>query len=601
MQFGSVHAKLVAQCSFRRGGSGHPECARDASGVGDVLVALGLIQRLFTESLVRTQETVDFGNVYPPQQVRVVGRIGPTVGCSSPYPSVNCANAGHGFLGGTRRAEGCRGEKVGRALKAAPRVVSVVGVGCDARHGKRVHRLQEQCAKPTDEHRCITVDANDRTVGGEPPGALFVHQAQHAGVAVGAGDTGTDRITNGRAEAGQLRIDLWGDFQLHQDPIVPAYASFMPSPAEEKLLSTRWMLKAAVIFWGGFLLMVATRHSFHRLTNLLLLLLVSIFLSLAIEPGVNKLESRGWRRGRATITILLSVIVGAIALMSLFATLVATQLVDLLRNSEKYVNETVDFINRNFNANIDPQQVNSSITDPNGPVQRFIDSQQDKVVSVSVQALSVLLQIFSVLLFTFYFVADGPKWRRIICSRLAPERQVRVLEAWEIAVSKTGGYLYSRALLALVSSFFHWIAFQAIGTPAPIAMAIWVGLVSQFMPVVGTYVAGVLPLVLSFIEEPSSAIFVIGFIIVYQQIENYLVSPRITARTMDLHPALAFGSAIAGAALLGPIGALLALPGAAMVQALASERGVRHDVIDSPLTTPQPAREKKQRRRKAAD
>jgi predicted PurR-regulated permease PerM len=375
----------------------------------------------------------------------------------------------------------------------------------------------------------------------------------------------------------------------------------MPSPAEEKLLSTRWMLKAAVIFWGGFLLMVATRHSFHRLTNLLLLLLVSIFLSLAIEPGVNKLESRGWRRGRATITILLSVVVGAIALMSLFATLVATQLVDLLRNSEKYVNETVDFINRNFNANIDPQQVNERITDPNGPVQRFIDSQQDKVVSVSVQALGVLLQIFSVLLFTFYFVADGPKWRRAICSRLPTDRQVRALEVWEIAVSKTGGYLYSRALLALVSSFLHWIAFQAIGTPAPIAMAIWVGLVSQFMPVIGTYVAGVLPLVLSFIEEPSSAIFVIGFIIVYQQIENYLVSPRITARTMDLHPALAFGSAIAGAALLGAIGALLALPGAAMVQAIAGQRGTRHEVVDSPLTTPQAEPEKKKRRRKSAD
>lgn len=373
----------------------------------------------------------------------------------------------------------------------------------------------------------------------------------------------------------------------------------MPSPAEEKLLSTRWMLKAAVIFWGGFLVMVATRHSFHRLTNLLILLLVSIFLSLAIEPGVNKLEARGWRRGRATITILLSVIVGAIALMSLFATLVATQLVDLLRNSEKYVNETVDFINRNFNANIDPQQVNERITDPNGPVQRFIDSQQDKVVSVSVQALGVLLQIFSVLLFTFYFVADGPKWRRAICSRLPSDRQMRVLEVWEIAVSKTGGYLYSRALLALVSSFFHWIAFQAIGTPAPIAMAIWVGLVSQFMPVVGTYVAGVLPLVLSFIEEPSSAIFVIAFIVIYQQVENYLVSPRITARTMDLHPALAFGSAIAGAALLGAIGALLALPGAAMIQAIASQRGTRHDVIESPLTTPQPPREKKKRRGKA--
>jgi predicted PurR-regulated permease PerM len=132
-------------------------------------------------------------------------------------------------------------------------------------------------------------------------------------------------------------------------------------------------------------------------------------------------------------------------------------------------------------------------------------------------------------------------------------------------------------------------------------MAIWVGLVSQFMPVIGTYVAGVLPLVLSFIEEPSSAIFVIGFIIVYQQIENYLVSPRITARTMDLHPALAFGSAIAGAALLGAIGALLALPGAAMVQAIAGQRGTRHEVVDSPLTTPQAEPEKKKRRRKSAD
>ena len=168
---------------------------------------------------------------------------------------------------------------------------------------------------------------------------------------------------------------------------------------------------------------------------------VSIFLSLAIEPGVNRLERRGWRRGRATISILLSVVIGAIAIMTLFGTLVANQMVDLLRNSEHYVSETVKFVNDTFNANIDPKEVNDKIADPNGPVQRFINAQQDKVVSVSVKALGFLLQAFSVLLFTFYFVADGPKWRRIICSRLAPDRQVKVLNGWEIAVDKTGGYL----------------------------------------------------------------------------------------------------------------------------------------------------------------
>ena len=380
----------------------------------------------------------------------------------------------------------------------------------------------------------------------------------------------------------------------------------MSSPGEEnippseknRMGSTRWLIRAAVIFWVGFLVMVATRHSINRLTNLFILLLVSLFLAFAIEPGVNKLEARGWKRGRATIGIVLSVVVLCSAFLALFGTLVASQVADLLQNSEKYVNESVSFVNDTFNTKIDPREVNDKISDPNGPVQRFIDSQQDRVITLSVQALGALLQVFSVLLFTYYIVADGPKLRRALCSRLSPERQRSVLDGWEIAVNKTGGYLYSRALLALLSSFFHWIAFQAIGTPAPIAMALWVGVVSQFLPVVGTYVAGVLPVVLSFVNHPASALFVIGFIVVYQQVENYLFSPRITARTMELHAALAFGSAIAGAAVLGPVGAVLALPAAAMIQAIASEWGTRHEVIDSPLTYVVPIKERVRRAKK---
>jgi len=117
--------------------------------------------------------------------------------------------------------------------------------------------------------------------------------------------------------------------------------------------------------------------------------------------------------------------------------------------------------------------------------------------------------------------------------------------------------------------------------------------------VIGTYLAGALAVLIGLLDDPWKGAISLAVVVVYQQVENYLVSPRITARTMDLHPALAFGSAIAGAALLGAIGALLALPGAAMIQAIASQRGTRHDVIESPLTTPQPPREKKKRRGKA--
>ena len=75
-----------------------------------------------------------------------------------------------------------------------------------------------------------------------------------------------------------------------------------------------------------------------------------------------------------------------------------------------------------------------------------------------------------------------------------------------------------------------------------------------------------------------------AFIVIYQQIENYVFAPRITARTMELHPAVAFGAALAGASLLGAVGAVLALPAAAMMQALAGEWGKRYDVVDSHLT-----------------
>jgi predicted PurR-regulated permease PerM len=201
-----------------------------------------------------------------------------------------------------------------------------------------------------------------------------------------------------------------------------------------------------------------------------------------------------------------------------------------------------------------------------------------------------LLRLFSVLLFTFYLVADGPKMRRAICSRLTPARQERILGVWELAGDKTGGYLYSRALLALLSTLFHWIVFQSLGLAAPVALALWVGIISQFLPVVGTYLAGILPVLLALLESPVTALIVLIAIVVYQQVENYVFSPRITARTMSLHPALAFGAALGGAAVLGAVGAVLALPAAAMGQAILSEWGDRHQVIPSDLTDVRPHR-----------
>jgi predicted PurR-regulated permease PerM len=364
----------------------------------------------------------------------------------------------------------------------------------------------------------------------------------------------------------------------------------------------RWVWKAVAIFWLGYILSIVTRSVWTSLSALFLLLLVSLFLSLAIEPGVNRLAARGWRRGTATAVILVGVFLGFVIFIVAIGTLVGQQIATLLGDSEKYVNRTVNFINDNFDTHINASQVIAQINDENGAVQKFIRSQQGKVVDISVTALGVLVKGLSVLLFTFYLVADGPKMRRALCSRLRPDRQRRVLSGWELAIDKTGGYIYSRALLAGLSAFFHWVLFQAIGIQAPVAMALWVGLISQFLPVVGTYIAGALPVLVQFVDSPPKALVILIFVILYQQIENYFLLPRITARTMDLHPAIAFGSAIAGGAVLGAVGAILAIPAAAMAQAVLSNFGERHEVVESHLTSMHPGKRLvKRSRRKRVD
>jgi predicted PurR-regulated permease PerM len=342
----------------------------------------------------------------------------------------------------------------------------------------------------------------------------------------------------------------------------------------------RWVPRAILLLWLGFLGTVFVRELWDRLFGFFLLLVISLFIALAIEPGTNRLARRGMSRGLATSLILAAVAIVTIGFVAVMGALVADQAGELADNRDGYVTDVVAFINDNFGTSIDADEVIDSLDDPDGPVRDFLNSQADRAIQFGVSALSTLFQALSILLFTFYLAADGPRLRRTICSWLRPQRQRVVLDVWELAVEKTGGYLSSRAILALVSSFLHWIAFQAIGTPAPIALALWVGVISQFLPVIGIYVAGALPILLTVVDTPIRGLFVLGFIVVYQQIENFLIAPRITAQKMQLHAGVAFASAIIGGAVLGPTGAILGLPAAAVIQGVLSSVGERYEVVD---------------------
>jgi predicted PurR-regulated permease PerM len=260
--------------------------------------------------------------------------------------------------------------------------------------------------------------------------------------------------------------------------------------------------------------------------------------------------------------------------------LVIDQVQELIQRVPDWLEEASVYTERWFDFELTSQEILEDVAG----AQANISEIATNVASVGALLLGLVFQVLTIGLFTFYLVAEGPKFRRAVCSLLPPRRQHEILAAWDVAIDKTGGYLYSRLLLAVINAGFSFIVLQALGVPFALPLAIWQGFVSQFIPVVGTYIAAAIPLLVALLEDPWSAFFFLIFVVVYQQIENYFLAPRITARTMQLHPAVAFGAALAGGAISGLIGAFMALPAAAVIQATVSTYLKRHEVVESELT-----------------
>jgi predicted PurR-regulated permease PerM len=153
-------------------------------------------------------------------------------------------------------------------------------------------------------------------------------------------------------------------------------------------------------------------------------------------------------------------------------------------------------------------------------------------------------------------------------------------------------------LLAAINAALMFITLKIVGAPFALPLALFVGLVAEFIPIVGTYVAGALPVVVVLAEQgPVAAGVVTIELVAYQQVENYYLSPRISAKTIELNPGVAFGAAIAGGALGGFLGAFFALPIAATIQEFIAAYTTTYEVVESagtrvdepPRETPQPA------------
>jgi predicted PurR-regulated permease PerM len=355
-----------------------------------------------------------------------------------------------------------------------------------------------------------------------------------------------------------------------------------PEPTSDRAVPP-WLSRAIALAAGWVVLLFVSYWALGRLRALLIMVLVAFFLSLAMEPAVDRLARRGWRRGSATALVLGIVLVFSAVFLAAAGSIVVGQAGDLIDRAPRYVRDFERFVNDDLGIEFDADSIVRDLRRGNGG----LSADNGEIVSNAAKvALAVgrgLLYFVTVLIFAFYMTADGPRMRRAICSRLPRARQQVVLDTWEIAIDKTGGYLYSRGIQAVVSAMVTWAFLFALGVPYSLALGLWVGIVSQFIPTVGTYIAMVLPVVVALKEGPAKALWVLAFLVLYQQFENYVLGPKVTKHSMDVHPALAIGTVFAGGLLLGGVGAILALPATAVIQAVISGYTTEREIIDAPL------------------
>lgn len=310
---------------------------------------------------------------------------------------------------------------------------------------------------------------------------------------------------------------------------------------------------------------------------------ISIFIALAMEPLVVRLIKHGWRRGVASGFTLTGLLVVISLLLALFGNLFAQQVVSMVMGLPDLYNQFANFVLHYTGFKMpNIEQLGMEI---------LKHVQTSWVVDFAGQALNttwglmtVLLDLLTIIMVTYYISAAGPAMRRSMCRWMNPQSQRRFLFIWSVVQEQISSFLFSRIILAAINAVGTAIFLIVMNIPYWLPLSLFCGIVSQFVPTIGGYLGGALPILVAWGSSGfGAAVATLIFITIYQQIENMVISPKISEKTMDLNPAVAFISVLVMGAVFGALGAFLALPVTASLQAIFRVCTKQYSLVSSPL------------------
>jgi predicted PurR-regulated permease PerM len=332
--------------------------------------------------------------------------------------------------------------------------------------------------------------------------------------------------------------------------------------------TSRWSPYRVGFFGGlGVLTAYAAGHALILIRPVLVLLLISFFLAAGLNPAVEFFIRKGISRGRAVGIVLAVVLLGFIGFLFAIVPPIADQTGSLIDNAPHYLddlnkNSRVRELDQRFHVVTKAKDFFSSPDLATNAV--------GGVLGVGKVVFGAVFSAITVLTLTLYFMSSFPKMKESAHRAIPRTRRARVGLLTDDIIDRIGGYVAGALTIAAVAGVTSFILLFSLGVPYPVTLALIV-MLTDLIPVIGATIGAVIVTGIAFTDSVHVGIAVGVFYLIYQQVENYLLYPRIMKRSVDVSPAVTIIAVLVGASLMGIVGALLAIPIAAAIQLIMVE------------------------------
>lgn len=303
--------------------------------------------------------------------------------------------------------------------------------------------------------------------------------------------------------------------------------------------------------------------------DVVLLLVLALFVAVALSAPVGALERRLRLPRALAIGVVYLLLLGLIVLVgSIVVPPLVDQVAELTRQVPRYVQEIES--SGTFERWDDQYHLVDELQQQAGKLPGLLSGAAAELETVTVGLFERAAETIAVLAIAFLLLLDAPRTMGWIYRRFTPAREDQARRLAAQAAQAVGGYcagVFSVASLAGIASF---VAMEVLGIPFSVPLAVQMAFFA-LLPLVGSAVGAIVIAIVAAFEGPATAIAWLAFFLVYQQLETHVLSPFIYRRTVAMRPVLVIVSVLAGASLLGILGALLAIPAAATIQIAVQE------------------------------